>query len=84
MAVARWVAEIIIREHAYRPITGTVMVIDRQTMNLTPAEAIRMMQEWGTTPTNDRIENIGTDDETLKGKGQQGAAAFRPLSKPRG
>jgi hypothetical protein len=69
MGIAHWLAEMIIREHVYRPITGTVLVIGRQTVNLRPADAIERMKKWGAQPTTSCLDDIGVDEQTSAGKG---------------
>ena len=69
MGIAHWLAEMIIREHVYRPITGTVLVIGRQTVILRPADAIERMKRWGVEPATSCLDNIGVDEQTSAGKG---------------
>lgn len=47
MGIAPYVARAIVREHAYKPIRGTVLCLGRQTMFFTPADALDMLAECG-------------------------------------
>lgn len=69
MGIASWAADIIIREHAFLPISGTVLVIGRQTIQLTPGEAIDRIRSAGVAPATERVEDLLTDDATEQGKG---------------
>jgi SAM-dependent methyltransferase len=47
MALGRDVVDAIIREHAYRPITGDVLLIGQQTIALSRDEVLELMREHG-------------------------------------
>lgn len=47
MGIERNVALAVIREHAYRPIMGDVLLIGRQTMFFSPQDAMGMLKECG-------------------------------------
>ena len=47
MGVDFRLASLIIREHAWRPITGTVLLLGRQTMFFTPEYAMALVREAG-------------------------------------
>lgn len=78
MGISPFYAEAIIREHLYRPLTGTVIAIGRQTMLFTPKEAVGLFQKVGASVEADSLE---VDTETsLAGRGYiQDRAFFRPL-----
>ena len=45
MALGRDVVDAIIREHAYRPITGDVLLIGQQAVTLSRNEVLELMRE---------------------------------------
>ena len=45
MALGRDVVDAIIREHAYRPITGHVLLIGQQAITLSRDEVLELMRE---------------------------------------
>ena len=45
MALGRDVVDAIIREHAYRPITGDVLLIGQQAITLSRDEVLELMRE---------------------------------------
>ena len=47
MAFGRDIVDAIIREHSYRPITGDVLIIGHQTVNLGRNEILELMREHG-------------------------------------
>ncbi len=47
MGIERNVALVVIREHSWRPISGNVLLIARQTMFFSPEDAIGMLRESG-------------------------------------
>jgi len=62
MGIAHNIAAAIVREHQHRPITGDVVLIGRQTVYLTPGQAVDMVRRFGVEPA---IENPAVDDRTL-------------------
>ena len=66
MGIAPYVAETIIREHKKRPITGTVLLLGRQTMFFSPDAAIAMIRGLGVTPTETDAAKIEIDQQTLR------------------
>lgn len=50
MAITRHLAELIVAEHCYQPITGNVLLLGRQEMFLTLDDAVDMVRKWGITP----------------------------------
>jgi SAM-dependent methyltransferase len=80
MALGRDVVDAIIREHSYQPITGDVLLIGQQTVNLSRDEVLELMREHGVatagldTPTIALKENdIGAD------RGMSAVAFFKLL-----
>jgi hypothetical protein len=65
MALGRDVVDAIIREHAYRRITGDVLIIGQQTVGLSGGEVLELMQEHGVfangglSPNASAFENAG-------------------------
>jgi hypothetical protein len=53
MALGRDVVDAIIREHAYRRITGDVLIIGRQTVSLSGSEVLELMQEHGVVASDE-------------------------------
>ena len=52
MGIGRVAVEAIIREHQYRPITGDVLMIGRQTVYFTPNELLLLLSENGLPTTS--------------------------------
>src|SRR4051794_19953188 len=50
MGISLMIARAILQEHRFRPITGEGVLIGRQTMTFTPAEALRIIKEEGVSP----------------------------------
>lgn len=50
MGIAPYIAEAIVREHAYRPVRGEVLLLGRQTMMFTPDHARDMIRAAGAIP----------------------------------
>ncbi len=75
MGIPRMIARAIVQEHKYKPITGSGLLIGRQTMPFTIDEAIALVESEGVTPRKSllsRAKNFlsnATDDETRYGKG---------------
>jgi len=67
MGVHTLLAEMIVREHKFRPITGDVLLIARQTMYFSPEEAIRMLENFGVTPVVSDPGELKIDLETRGG-----------------
>jgi len=67
MGIHRSVAELIVREHRFRPLAGDILLIARQTMHFTPSEAIRMVQRLGVLPSTDDPESLDIDKQTRAG-----------------
>jgi hypothetical protein len=74
MALGRDVVDAIIREHAYRRITGDVLIIGRQTVVLSGSEVLELMQEHGVFASGD----LSLSDSASENAGEAGmsAAAF--------
>ncbi len=47
MGLSSQAIRVILNDHKYKPITGSVLLIGRQTVYLTPEEAIKLIQEEG-------------------------------------
>jgi SAM-dependent methyltransferase len=67
MGIHPSIAEIIVREHKFRPITGDVLVIARQTMYFSPEEAIRMLERLQVSPAISDPGQLEIDLETRSG-----------------
>ena len=50
MGISKLFAEMIVREHIFRPMTGEVLVVGRQTVALEPREARSFMRGLGVVP----------------------------------
>src|ERR1700731_2368198 len=68
MALGRDVVDAIIREHAYRPITGEVLLIGQQAITLSRDEVLELMGE------HDVVAAAG-DSQATAGDGQNAASA---------
>ena len=68
MALGRDVVDAIIREHAYRPITGDVLLIGQQAIRLSRDEVLELMGE------HDVVAAAG-DLQATAGDGQNAARA---------
>jgi hypothetical protein len=82
MGIAPYVAEAIIREHKYRRIDGDVLLLGRQSMLFSPADAIAMIRGNGLTPANVAIDDSLLDTRTRSAQGRafiRDAAFFRLL-----
>ena len=71
MSIDSSIAKILIREHCYKPITGRVLTLGRQTIAMTYEEALGVMAKEGYVPPQNVTENIHTeyDQNTRVGKG---------------
>jgi hypothetical protein len=61
MGIAPYLAEAIIREHRFRPITGDVLLLGRQTMQFSPEDAAAMIRAEGLVPAP-----LAPDDDLLE------------------
>jgi len=68
MGIAPYLIEAIIREHRYRPITGDVLLLGRQTFLTTPQQAISMLRSNGIEPNAGEAEI----DETTRAGARAG------------
>jgi len=64
MGLAPYVIDAIVREHAYRPIAGDVLLIGRQTIYATADEAIDILRSHAVTPAID-AKDVALDRGTL-------------------
>lgn len=62
MGIEQNVVKIIAREHAWKPITGDVLLLGRQTMFLTPEDAMFLIRECGITVAEP--ESFAADNQT--------------------
>src|SRR6266853_775649 len=60
MGIAPYLAAAIIREHRFRPITGDVLLLGRQTMHFSPEDAANMIRTEGLVPAT-----LAPDDDLL-------------------
>jgi tetratricopeptide (TPR) repeat protein len=68
MGIDYRLATAILQEHAYRSITGTILLIGRQTIALTPDEAMRLVELQGLTVRKDA--KIELDQDTYGSEGR--------------
>lgn len=66
MAITRHLAKLLLREHRHRPITGSVLLLARQTVFLTPEQAIALVRSEGIAPREGA--KIETDRYTARGR----------------
>ena len=64
MGIGNDFAEAIITEHTFRPITGDVLTVGRQTVYLTVAETIEMMRDHN-VPVVVPADQIGLNQSTV-------------------
>ena len=74
MALGRDVVDAIIREHAYRPITGDVLLIGQQAVTLSRNEVLELMREHDVVAASGDMQNTANADT-----GGMSAAAFFAL-----
>jgi hypothetical protein len=74
MALGRDVVDAIIREHAYRPITGDVLLIGQQAVTLSRDEVLELMREHDVLAAAGDTPNAARADS-----GALSAAAFSAL-----
>ena len=81
MAIPSQVARLILREHRFRPITGKLLTIGRQTVFLTPSQAISLVQtELGTQIDVDPSDlEIDVSTRASRGRGYISDRAFFSL-----
>src|ERR1700675_192878 len=65
MGLGRDIVEAIVREHTYRPICGDVLLIGRQTVNLSPAQALEMVAAHGIDVSAVQAENLKLNTATI-------------------
>jgi SAM-dependent methyltransferase len=75
MALGRDVVDAIIREHAYRPITGDVLLIGQQAVTLSRDEVLELMREHDVVAAAGGLQNVASAD----GDGINAAAFFALL-----
>ena len=74
MALGRDVVDAIIREHAYRPVTGDVLLIGQQAVTLSRDEVLELMREHGVAAAAGDMHNAASTET-----GGMSAAAFFAL-----
>ncbi len=70
MGIAVTLAEMIIREHLHRPIEGKLLLIGRQTVNLSRQEALEKMAEFGIDTGGIAIDDLTVDTSTVRSEQQ--------------
>ena len=65
MGLSPDVLNAIVREHAYKPLDGDVLLIGRQTVNLTPAQALEMVAAHGIDVSAVQPENLKLNIATI-------------------
>lgn len=68
MGIASYIAEAILREHKFKPITGAVLSLGRQTMLFSPNDAVAMMRQLGIEPAP--LTEPVIDQQTLAAQGK--------------
>lgn len=58
MGFDRVTVEFLLHEHRHKPITGKLLTIGRQTVGLTPQQAIELIKESGTSLRDDAVMEI--------------------------
>lgn len=66
MGISVCMAHSLLREHAYKPIRGDVLLLGRQTMYFSPEKAIEMMMDTGTLVGD--TSHIEIDSTTVQSK----------------
>jgi hypothetical protein len=80
MALGRDVVDAIIREHAYRPITGNVLLIGQQAITLTRDEVLELLREHDVSAAaRDMQAAAGDMQNVASADGGMSAAAFFAL-----
>ena len=74
MALGRDVVDAIIREHAYRPIAGDVLLIGQQAITLSRDEVLELMREHDVLAAGRDMQQVASADS-----GSMSAAAFFAL-----
>lgn len=69
MGISIHVAETIVREHAFRPIVGKVVLLGQQTMFFTPMDAIALLDKCGVQPSVKDVSQLLIDESTLGASG---------------
>lgn len=64
-------ARLIVREHMYKPITGKLLCLGRQTISMSYDEVLRIFKEEGYVPSPEILKEnkISLDKNTRVGKG---------------
>lgn len=71
MGIPSQIARLLLREHRYKPIAGSFLVIGRQTVQLTPAQALSLVEiELGIKPSV-CADDLEIDTSTRASSGQR-------------
>jgi hypothetical protein len=70
MGLPTQIAVLILREHLHRPITGTILSIGRQTVFLSPTEAIQLVEQELGIAVDIAPDALEIDAETRGGEGK--------------
>ena len=65
MGLGRDIVNAIVREHTYKPISGEVLLIGRQTVNLNPFQALKLVASHGIDVSGAKAENLKINTETI-------------------
>jgi SAM-dependent methyltransferase len=87
MGLSRQMVDAIVREHTYSPIAGDVLLIGRQTVYLSPREALEIVADHGMSAGNIKVADIEIDHNTVRrregGETISDAALFKLLGNDR-
>src|ERR1700688_26813 len=75
MALGRDVVDAIIREHAYRPITGNVLLIGQQAITLSRDEVLELMREHDVAAAAGKSQAAAGDRQNAASAGGGGMSA---------
>jgi hypothetical protein len=70
MGIPSQVARLILREHRFRPIIGELLCIGKQTVYLTPEQAVSLVQSELGTRLDINPLNLEVDTSTRSSKGR--------------
>src|SRR5262249_13343949 len=73
---AKYAAQILIREHAWKPIRGDIFLLGRQTMLFNRREAIGIIEECGVPVAKDAVDT-GLDRQTVAAQMHKDAEFIR-------
>jgi len=70
MGISNQVARLIVREHRCRPVTGNLLMIGRQTVQLTPDQAVQLVEAETETKITTKASYLEIDDRTRNAHGR--------------